>query len=497
MIIELIYEKDGSEIVSVPLEKDCFKIGRLKDNDLSFENDLKISSSHAMITKADNGYFIEDLGSTNKTYVNDKAIINKTVLKNKDKIKIGDVNFIFSIKPISSNITNIKIESDRSARLKTKIPSSAITGIMPSSRKADSNKNATLLPSKEISLSSDEKNIKVGRAKLPSGTEAGILTPALTGIMPPSGIKEEKNNFTVFSSQRTSMSSYSPTICSLKNNGAENEKHIKPGKEYTKKQRARISLQKYAVTILSIILTGIFASYYYFIVLKGKDEVKGHFDRGEEYFEDKKYEKAIQEFDKTLELDEGYSEAFRGLARSYKALFNYDKAIYNYKKLVNLENPDSDDCEICNYIGDIYLLDNNYKEAEKWYRAVEAVNSMKNLNGEKIDSRAEKIAHIYSDALAGLARLDVINYRYEDAGSKYKKALEINDKNLNALIGLGQLKMKVGNYEDGIHYLSLARGADPDNVEALLGIAELYTYKEEYEKSFEEYENIIKNLCFF
>jgi len=67
--------------------KEEITIGRNKDNDIQIEN-LAVSGRHARIKKHRNDYFIEDLKSTNGTFLNEKRI-SKEVLKNNDAVTIG------------------------------------------------------------------------------------------------------------------------------------------------------------------------------------------------------------------------------------------------------------------------------------------------------------------------------------------------------------------------------------------------------------------------
>src|SRR5262249_10508995 len=54
-----------------------------------------VSRKHAQITFTQGNYFIEDLGSRNKTYVNNKEVTARTALKDGDGIKICDFLFCF------------------------------------------------------------------------------------------------------------------------------------------------------------------------------------------------------------------------------------------------------------------------------------------------------------------------------------------------------------------------------------------------------------------
>jgi len=92
---KLVYCKYGRRKISCPLNKDLITIGRAGDNDVVLEFDLEISGRHAKIIKEDIKYIIEDLGSTNGTFVNGSRINSPVILKHKDKIRTGYVKFTF------------------------------------------------------------------------------------------------------------------------------------------------------------------------------------------------------------------------------------------------------------------------------------------------------------------------------------------------------------------------------------------------------------------
>jgi pSer/pThr/pTyr-binding forkhead associated (FHA) protein len=58
-------------------------------------NDNYASAKHARIYKTGDSYHIEDLGSTNGTFVEGKIIDQPVALKNKDQIKVGQTIFEF------------------------------------------------------------------------------------------------------------------------------------------------------------------------------------------------------------------------------------------------------------------------------------------------------------------------------------------------------------------------------------------------------------------
>jgi pSer/pThr/pTyr-binding forkhead associated (FHA) protein len=76
------------------LLKGTISLGRSSENDIVIKDPF-VSKRHLMITKDEEEYFIEDLGSSNGTYVNKQLLVDAAKLVNGDIIKIGDLEFIF------------------------------------------------------------------------------------------------------------------------------------------------------------------------------------------------------------------------------------------------------------------------------------------------------------------------------------------------------------------------------------------------------------------
>jgi pSer/pThr/pTyr-binding forkhead associated (FHA) protein len=84
---KMIVSIDGVVIKEVQLTKDRTTLGRRPYNDIVIDN-LAVSGEHAVIQLAGNDVSLEDLNSTNGTYINGKAV-KKQQLTNNDTIEIG------------------------------------------------------------------------------------------------------------------------------------------------------------------------------------------------------------------------------------------------------------------------------------------------------------------------------------------------------------------------------------------------------------------------
>ena len=83
----LILSLDNQVLAEYNMTKERYTIGRLPDNDVRIDNPA-VSGHHSLIINILNDSFLEDLNSTNGTYVNGK-LIKKHALQNGDVITIG------------------------------------------------------------------------------------------------------------------------------------------------------------------------------------------------------------------------------------------------------------------------------------------------------------------------------------------------------------------------------------------------------------------------
>src|SRR5688572_22251513 len=84
---KMIVSIDGVVIKEVQLTKDRTTLGRRPYNDIVIDN-LAVSGEHAVLQMTGTEVFLEDLNSTNGTYINGKAV-KKQLLQNNDTVEIG------------------------------------------------------------------------------------------------------------------------------------------------------------------------------------------------------------------------------------------------------------------------------------------------------------------------------------------------------------------------------------------------------------------------
>lgn len=97
---KLLQIVDGNVVAEHALSQECFRIGRNLGNELQ-PDDASVSGNHASIMLAPSAYLddameatVEDLGSTNGTFVNGKKI-GRQLLRHGDVLTIGMLSLEF------------------------------------------------------------------------------------------------------------------------------------------------------------------------------------------------------------------------------------------------------------------------------------------------------------------------------------------------------------------------------------------------------------------
>jgi len=76
------------------LSDDVITIGRAVENDVVVTS-RRVSREHARLRREGWRAILEDLGSTNGTFLNGERILNPVELRDEDRIRVGDVTFVF------------------------------------------------------------------------------------------------------------------------------------------------------------------------------------------------------------------------------------------------------------------------------------------------------------------------------------------------------------------------------------------------------------------
>src|SRR5688572_7886054 len=90
---KLLLKFNAAVLKEIPVSKDVITVGRKPDNDVVIDNPA-ISGHHCRISLQGGGYYVEDLDSTNGTYVNEKRI-KKSGLHHNDVVGVAKHALVF------------------------------------------------------------------------------------------------------------------------------------------------------------------------------------------------------------------------------------------------------------------------------------------------------------------------------------------------------------------------------------------------------------------
>lgn len=445
---KLIYERDGQGEVSVLLDKASTTLGRAPGNEIILDFDTEVSGKHAKITKEEQNFFIEDLGSTNKTFVNGTEVKKKIQLKNADKIKTGKTTFTF-VNP--AEITPL---------LDKTMPSMA--GTVPSVKKTVPSSSPAIDPSHTVPSSSD---IATHSATVPSSGSIKSEQPL------PVRRRDKGWKKYVLSCASVIFITIFALFCLSQYKFTDNSENVDEvfdkAEEYYLDKNYDDAMEKYKE-----------------VMEKNPTKLEAYERMGKIHETRFEYEEAIKIYKKANDIDDPTDA-------------NVIKLI---DQLMSEKTDRGEEAEkrlaFFNYIGNVYFLEDRYSEAEKWYRGVRSAYEG-TMDKDHMDIH-EEIQDLYGDSLAGIARISLTHHKYSEAEEKYKEVLtdKISPDNPDARTGLGYVYTGKGEWARGEEYFGKVMEAEleewekPKKIEAKLGLAGLYKAKKDYDKSIKLYRDI-------
>ncbi len=138
---KMIVSIDGVVIKEVQLTKDRTSLGRRPYNDIVIDN-LAVSGEHAVLQMSGTDVHLEDLNSTNGTYVNGKAV-KKQLLQNNDTVEIGKYKIKYVNEAADSGYEKTVVYKAGSAPFAA-TPAGAATAAVPLSSSSPSGSSAAI-----------------------------------------------------------------------------------------------------------------------------------------------------------------------------------------------------------------------------------------------------------------------------------------------------------------------------------------------------------------
>ena len=109
---KLSIEDDQGNKTVVNLVRDEYSVGRAEDNTVRL-TERNISRRHARISRQGDAYLIEDLGSTNGTFINAERVAGKVPLTAGDLIELGTAVTLSYDTLDTANVTMLAVNQDK------------------------------------------------------------------------------------------------------------------------------------------------------------------------------------------------------------------------------------------------------------------------------------------------------------------------------------------------------------------------------------------------
>ncbi|WP_445630748.1 tetratricopeptide repeat protein [Nostoc sp. DSM 114167] len=230
--------------------------------------------------------------------------------------------------------------------------------------------------------------------------------------------------------------------------------------------------------------------------------------RGRTYHLMKRYEEALQDLNRAIELDLNYEWAIASRGITYFLMERYSEALQDFDRAIKLNpNPESD--TVFAFRGINYFLMERYSEALQDFDHTIKLNPkykwMIALRGE-IYYQLER----YSEALqdfdraleldsklngAIIARRGEIYYqleRYSEALQDFNRALELDSKSDTALALRGETYRSMNQYTEALQDFDRAIELDPKLDWAIASRGETYRLMEQYTEALQDFDRAIE-----
>ncbi|MBU0469241.1 MAG: tetratricopeptide repeat protein, partial [Candidatus Omnitrophica bacterium] len=240
------------------------------------------------------------------------------------------------------------------------------------------------------------------------------------------------------------------------------------------------------------------------VVKKSPNKARGHNNLGAEFIRRGKYDLALVEANKTLELNAGYYKAYYNRGIAYYNYRLYEKAIKDFKKSIELKPIYHD---AYNYLGIYYFnngnidlaLDNYNKALEFNPNYVSAYNNrgMIYLNKRKFDlalsdfNKALSLDDKHIKAYYNRGNLYYVQGQYDKAIEEYNKVIKLDPGFVEVLNNRGILYLNMGKVDMALSDFKKALSINKDYERAYYNIGDLYRSQKKYELAYEYYNKTI------
>jgi len=229
------------------------------------------------------------------------------------------------------------------------------------------------------------------------------------------------------------------------------------------------------------------------------------YEVGMEYFKNKNYSSAIDQFEQVLKLRPYDCKTLNALGQIYKLNKNYYKALTYFQKAVQINRKD---IEAHTNIAQTYAWSGDYQEAIKMYQTILKSDSLNvklrlglgdaySWDKKYIDAvlQYNLVLSKYPDnieAILGLARIAAWSNEFNSSIGYYEQALKLDSTNIQLHKGLAEVLSWAGNTKAAIKQYKQVLEMDPDFAEGYRGLGQVYSWSGRYKSSVSAHQKAIQ-----
>ena len=198
---------------------------------------------------------------------------------------------------------------------------------------------------------------------------------------------------------------------------------------------------------------------------------EAYINRGNIYFQAGKFDLAFSEYNKVIEVDPNNPDAYYNRGNIYYQQGNSAKAIYNYNKAIGIN---INYAQAYNNRGNLYAQEGKFTDALSDYiRAIEIVPS-------------------YAEAYTNRGTLYSQQGKFIEALSDYNKAIEINPNFAEAYYRRGNVDKEQNNFTQALFDYTRAIEAKPNYADAYYNRANTYSQQGDFTQALSDYNKALE-----
>ena len=238
--------------------------------------------------------------------------------------------------------------------------------------------------------------------------------------------------------------------------------------------------------------------------LDSADLAGAHSRRATIYLELRRYEQALTDYNRAMDLDPGNARAIASHAETYRLMARYDEALADFNRAIDI---DPGDAWAIGSRGQTFRALKRYDAALADYnRAVDLDPDQSWIIGGRAQTyrlmdRHEEAMADYNRALdldpdqswiiGGRAQTYRLMDRYEEAMADFDRAVDLDPDYAWAIAGRGQTYRALNQYEEAIADYNRAVDLDPDYAWAIAGRGQTYRALNQYEEAMADYNRAV------